>query len=70
MKYILKYRVKSKYFGFEKEYYKEFETKFNIFHFLANNQQVVDWDLYKLNICSFNELLNFENVPIGKQQDY
>ena len=46
MKYVLKYKIKSKYFGFIKEYHKEFENKLDIFHFLINNA-VEEWKVYK-----------------------
>ncbi len=60
MKYILKYKTKSRYFGFVKEFYKEFDDKFSIFHFIANNQ-VVGWKLYEQKDCLFSDLMKKEN---------
>ena len=37
MRYILKYELKSKYFGFVKVYYKEFNRIFEINQFIKNN---------------------------------
>jgi len=45
MKYILKYKIKSRYFGFVREYYKEFDDTFAILNFIENNQ-LLDWQLY------------------------
>ena len=70
MKYILKYKTKSRYFGFVREYYKEFDTTFSIFHFIANNQ-ILEWQVYMKKNCSFSDLMNRDIIlPIGKQQDY
>lgn len=37
MKYILRYELKSKYFGFKKVYYKEFEELEDVYNFIKNN---------------------------------
>lgn len=46
MRYILKYKLKSKYFNFVREYYKEFENKKNIFNFITNNE-IIEWQIYE-----------------------
>lgn len=64
MKYILKYIIKSKYIGFRREYYKEFNSQFEIAHFIANND-IIEWTVYEKMIIEFSDLLverNFENV--------
>ena len=59
MKYILKYKVKSKYFNFTREYTKEFDNKYQIFAFLTNNKQCIDFTIYeKTNIHFIGELLS------------
>lgn len=60
MKYILKYKTKSRYFGFVREFYKEFDTTLSIFHFIANNQ-ILDWQVYMKKNCLFSELMKREN---------
>ena len=60
MNYILKYKTKSKYFGFVREYTKEFDSKFKAFNFITNNL-LYEWDLYKKIECEFTDLLKGEN---------
>lgn len=70
MKYILKYKTKSRYLGFVREYYKEFNDKFSIFHFIANNQ-MSEWQVYMKKNYSISNLIKKDLfLPIGKQQDY
>lgn len=70
MKYILKYKTKSRYLGFVREFYKEFDTKFSIFHFIANNQ-ILEWEVYMKKNFSFSDLIKKDlTLPIGEQQDY
>lgn len=59
MKYILKYQIKSKYFGFVKEDYKEFDSLFKIFHFITNNP-LVNWKVYKEYEIQYTEMLGDE----------
>ena len=60
MNYILKYKTKSKYFGFTREYYKEFRTKFDVFHFITNTN-IYEWNLYEKWDGLFGDLLKGEN---------
>lgn len=46
MKYILKYKTRSKYFGFAREYMKEFDSTLNIAKFIKNNY-VIEWKVYE-----------------------
>ena len=53
-----------------REYYKEFNTRFDVFYFIANNQ-VVEWNLYEQRDYLFSDLLKKDLVlPIGEQEDY
>lgn len=47
--YILKYEVKSKYFGFKKIFYKEFDNMKELFDFVNINNIVVD-SIYRRGI--------------------
>lgn len=59
MKYVLKYKIRSKYFGFIREYLKEFDSKFRVFHYIINNN-IKDWTLYKKWDGQFTDLLGAE----------
>ena len=59
MRYILKYVIKSKYFGFKKEYMKEFSNGFDVFHFVINNN-ITEWKLYKDITIQTTELLEID----------
>lgn len=64
MRYIIKYETKSKYFGFKKENYKEFEHLFQVFHFITNNQMIA-WTLYEKQNVTFTELLRGDKNEIN-----
>ena len=55
MKYILKYELKSKYFGFKKIYYKEFNNPFDIFVYIANNP-LCEWKIYQRKDIEYSEM--------------
>ena len=61
MKYILKYKIKSKYFGFVKEYMKEFNNCFDVFHFVINNE-IMEWRLYKYVAINSTDLLEINRM--------
>lgn len=65
MRYILKYVIKSKYFGFKKEFYREFNTQFKIANFLINND-VCDWEVYEKFNCDFTDLLVNDSIEENK----
>lgn len=46
MKYILKYKTKSKYFGFAREEYKEFDSKDKVYQFITS-KQIKQWIVYE-----------------------
>lgn len=52
MKYVLRYEIKSKYFGFIKVYYKEFDRIFEMNQFIKNNN---------IKVCKVYERLTKEN---------
>lgn len=52
MKYILKYRIKSRYFGFFKEYYKEFDNPYKIYEYIKNNN-FSEWKIYQRTQCNW-----------------
>ena len=60
MKYVLKYKIKSKYLGFVKEYYKEFDNKLDIFYFVINNVPL-EWKVYKKQEYVISDLTKREN---------
>lgn len=59
MNYILRFEVKSRYFGFTRVYYKEFNKLFDIFVFLTNND-VSYWKVYQAKDISYSELIKEE----------
>ena len=61
MKYILRYELKSKYFGFKKVYYKEFDDPLDIFQFVVNNK-IIGWKVYQRKDYYLNDLLGEEDV--------
>lgn len=60
MKYILKYKTKSRYFGFVRENYKEFDEMFRIFYFIETNQ-VIGWKIYEQKDYLSIDLMEREN---------
>ena len=46
MKYIMKYKIRSKYFGFIREYYKEFDSMLDILEFIIANS-IKEYKIYK-----------------------
>lgn len=52
MRYVLKYEMKSKYFGFTKVYYKEFNSIFEMNQFMKNDS---------IRNCKVYERLTKEN---------
>lgn len=52
MRYVLKYEMKSKYFGFTKIYYKEFNSIFEMNQFMKNDN---------IKNCKIYERLTKEN---------
>lgn len=60
MKYILKYEMKSKYFGFIKTYYKEFNNLFDIFNFITNDKTIINYIIYSKDSITYTELLKGE----------
>lgn len=56
MNYILRYETKSRYFGFKKVYYKEFDNTYDIFNFIVNNDMSC-WKVYTPIDISISELL-------------
>ena len=56
MKYILKYETKSKYLGFKKIAYKEFDTTFDIFVYIANNP-ICEWQVYEKKEIEYSEMM-------------
>ena len=53
MKYILKYQIKSKYFGFTREETKEFDNKEKIYEFIVK-KKITRWMIYeRTNCCLF-----------------
>ena len=56
MKYILRYEIKSKYLGFKKIGYKDFDNTFDIFVFIANNP-LCEWKIYQEKEIEYSELL-------------
>lgn len=52
MNYILKYYKKSKYIGFNKMYYKEFQSYEDAYHYVCDhNIRYCDYDIYaKVNL--------------------
>ncbi len=59
MKYVLKYKLKSRYFGFVREYLKEFNSKYDVFFFIVNNN-LGEWNLYKQVEEPINDLFKGE----------
>lgn len=57
MKYVLKYVRKSKYLGFVRQEFKEFKDRFEVFYFLNNQKDIIEWKLYIEMKMSYTELL-------------
>lgn len=47
MKYILRYESRSKYMGFKKIYYEEFEKLEDVLEFLFYHQSIIKFELYE-----------------------
>lgn len=60
MKYILKYEIKSKYSGFKKISYKEFNYLFEVFKFLTNNQ-VKSYAVYEKQNVTYTQMAKGDN---------